>query len=146
MLKRHKYFLKMLAKTALLRYNNYSDKKRVIICVLKDILDVCFSVKSTQKATTIFVRRLPLLLCFSTFLSTILLAFCYAVRFLIYIRRRNYRLKIRQREATVFIRLSLRLRLVSRQMKTLYHSFSSFFKENGSYHFTTQKKILKKAN
>ena len=29
-------------------------------------------------------------------------------------------------------------------MKTLYHSFSSFFKENGSYHFTTQKKILKK--
>ena len=141
MLKRHKYFLKMLAKTALLRYNNYSDKKRVIICVLKGILDVCFSVKSTQKATTIFVRRLPLLLCFSPFLSTILLAFCYAVRFLIYIRRRNYRLKIRQREPTVFIRLSLRLRLVSRQMKTLYHSFSSFFKENGSYHFTTQGKI-----
>ena len=35
----------------------------------------------TQKATTIFVRRLPLLLCFSPFLSTILLAFCYAVRF-----------------------------------------------------------------
>ena len=137
----HKYFLKMLAKAAILRYNNYSDKKRVIICVLKDILDVCFSVKSTQKATTIFVRRLPLLLCFSPFLSTILLAFCYAVRFLIYIRRRNYRLKIRQREATVFIRLSLRLRLVSRQMKTLYHSFSSFFKENGSYHFTTQGKI-----
>ena len=131
----------MLAKTALLRYNNYSDKKRVIICVLKGILDVCFSVKSTQKATTIFVRRLPLLLCFSPFLSTILLAFCYAVRFLIYIRRRNYRLKIRQREPTVFIRLSLRLRLVSRQMKTLYHSFSSFFKENGSYHFTTQGKI-----
>lgn len=30
------------------------------------------------------------------------------------------------------------LRLVSRRMKTLYHSFSSFFKENGSYHFTTQ--------
>jgi hypothetical protein len=27
------------------------------------------------------VRRLPLLLCFSPFLSTILLAFCYAVRF-----------------------------------------------------------------
>ena len=131
----------MLAKTALFRYNNYSDKKRVIICVLKGILDVCFSVKSTQKATTIFVRRLPLLLCFSPFLSTILLAFCYAVRFLIYIRRRNYRLKIRQREPTVFIRLSLRLRLVSRQMKTLYHSFSSFFKENGSYHFTTQGKI-----
>ena len=77
----HKYFLKMLAKAAILRYNNYSDKKRVIICVLKDILDVCFSVKSTQKATTIFVRRLPLLLCFSPFLSTILLAFCYAVRF-----------------------------------------------------------------
>ena len=47
-LKRHKYFLKMLAKTALLRYNNYSDKKRVIICVLKGILDVCFSVKSTH--------------------------------------------------------------------------------------------------
>ena len=137
----HKYFLKMLAKAALLRYNNYSDKKRVIICVLKGILDVCFSVKSTQKATTIFVRRLPLLLCFSPFLSTILLAFCYAVRFLIYIRRRNYRLKIRRREPTVFIRLSLRLRLVSRQMKTLYHSFSSFFKENGSYHFTTQGKI-----
>ena len=131
----------MLAKSTLLRYNNYSDKKRVIICVLKGILDVCFSVKSTQKATTIFVRRLPLLLCFSPFLSTILLAFCYAVRFLIYIRRRNYRLKIRQREPTVFIRLSLRLRLVSRQMKTLYHSFSSFFKENGSYHFTTQGKI-----
>ena len=137
----HKYFLKMLAKAAILRYNNYSDKKRVIICVLKDILDVCFFVKSTQKATTIFVRRLPLLLCFSPFLSTILLAFCYAVRFLIYIRRRNYRLKIRQREPTVFIRLSLRLRLVSRQLKTLYHSFSSFFKENGSYHFTTQGKI-----
>ena len=136
----------MLAKIALLCYNNYSDKERVIICVLKGILDVCFSVKSTQKATTIFVRRLPLLLCFSPFLSTILLAFCYAVRFLIYIRRRNYRLKIRQREPTVFIRLSLRLRLVSRQMKTLYHSFSSFFKENGSYHFTTHKKILKKAN
>ena len=135
----HKYFLKMLAKAALLRYNNYSDKKRVIICVLKGILDVCFFVKSTQKATTIFVRRLPLLLCFSPFLSTILLAFCYAVRFLIYIRRRNYRLKIRRREPTVFIRLSLRLRLVSRRMKTLYHSFSSFFKENGSYHFTTQK-------
>jgi hypothetical protein len=131
----------MLAKIALLCYNNYSDKERVIICVLKGILDVCFSVKSTQKATTIFVRRLPLLLCFSPFLSTILLAFCYAVRFLIYIRRRNYRLKIRQREPTVFIRLSLRLRLVSRQMKTLYHSFSSFFKENGSYHFTTQGKI-----
>ena len=35
----------MLAKTALLCYNNYSDKKRVIICVLNDILDVCFSVK-----------------------------------------------------------------------------------------------------
>ena len=137
----HKYFLKMLAKAALLRYNNYSDKKRVIICVLKGILDVCFSVKSTQKATTIFVRRLPLLLCFSPFLSTILLAFCYAVRFLIYIRRRNYRLKIRRCEPTVFIRPSLRLRLVSRQMKTLYHSFSSFFKENGSYHFTTQGKI-----
>ena len=131
----------MLAKIAFLCYNNYSDKERVIICVLKGILDVCFSVKSTQKATTIFVRRLPLLLCFSPFLSTILLAFCYAVRFLIYIRRRNYRLKIRQREPTVFIRLSLRLRLVSRQMKTLYHSFSSFFKENGSYHFTTQGKI-----
>ena len=39
----------MLAKAALLRYNNYSDKKRVIICVLKGILDVCFFVKSTQK-------------------------------------------------------------------------------------------------
>ena len=38
----------MLAKTALLRYNNYSDKKRVIICVLKGILDVCFSVKSAH--------------------------------------------------------------------------------------------------
>ena len=38
----------MLAKTALLRYNNYSDKKRAIICVLKDITDVCFSVKSTH--------------------------------------------------------------------------------------------------
>ena len=38
----------MLAKIALLCYNNYSDKKRVIICVLKDILDVCFSVKSTH--------------------------------------------------------------------------------------------------
>ena len=137
----HKYFLKMLAKAALLRYNNYSDKKRVIICVLKGILDVCFFVKSTQKATTIFVRRLPLLLCFSPFLSTILLAFCYAVRFLIYIRRRNYRLKIRRREPTVFIRPSLRLRLVSRRMKTLYHSFSSFLKENGSYHFTTQGQI-----
>ena len=137
----HKYFLKMLAKAAILRYNNYSDKKRVIICVLKDILDVCFSVKSTQKATTIFVRRLPLLLCFSPFLSTILLAFCYAVRFLIYIRRRNYRLKIRRREPTVFISPSLRLRLVSRRTKTLYHSFSSFLKENGSYHFTTQGKI-----
>ena len=137
----HKYFLKMLAKAALLRYNNYSDKERVIICVLKGILDVCFSVKSTQKATTIFVRRLPLLLCFSPFLSTILLAFCYAVRFLIYIRRRNYRLKIRRREPTVFISPSLCLRLVSRRTKTLYHSFSSFLKENGSYHFTTQGKI-----
>ena len=39
----------MLAKTTLLCYNNYSDKERVIICVLKGILDVCFSVKSTQK-------------------------------------------------------------------------------------------------
>ena len=39
----------MLAKTALLRYNNYSDKERVIICVLKGILDVCFSVKSTHR-------------------------------------------------------------------------------------------------
>jgi len=83
-----------------------------------------------------------LLLCFSPFLSTILLAFCYAVRFLIYIRRRNYRLKIRRREPTVFISPSLRLRLVSRRTKTLYHSFSSFLKENGSYHFTTQGKIL----
>ena len=97
--------------------------------------------RPSQKATTIFVRRLPLLLCFSPFLSTILLAFCYAVRFLIYIRRRNYRLKIRRREPTVFISPSLRLRLVSRRTKTLYHSFSSFFKENGSYHFTTQGKI-----
>ena len=41
----------MLAKSTLLRYNNYSDKKRVIICVLKGILDVCFSVKSTQTLT-----------------------------------------------------------------------------------------------
>jgi len=54
MLKRHKYFLKMLAKTALLRYNNYSDKKRVIICVLKGILDVCFSVKSAHLCFTIW--------------------------------------------------------------------------------------------
>ena len=54
MLKRHKYFLKMLAKTALLRYNNYSDKKRVIICVLKGILDVCFSVKSAHRSS--FIR------------------------------------------------------------------------------------------
>ena len=38
----------MLAKTALLRYNNYSDKERVIICVLKGILGVCFSVKSAH--------------------------------------------------------------------------------------------------
>ena len=38
----------MLAKIALLCYNNYSDKERVIICVLKGILDVCFSVKSAQ--------------------------------------------------------------------------------------------------
>ena len=38
----------MLAKIALLCYNNYSDKERVIICVLKGILDVCFSVKSTH--------------------------------------------------------------------------------------------------
>ncbi len=42
---------------------------------------------------------------------------------------------------TVFIRLSLRLRLVSRRKKTLYHSFSSFFKENGSYLFTTQNRL-----
>ena len=41
----------MLAKSTLLCYNNYSDKKRVIICVLKGILDVCFSVKSTQWKT-----------------------------------------------------------------------------------------------
>ena len=39
----------MLTKIALLCYNNYSDKKRVIICVLKGILDVCFFVKSAQK-------------------------------------------------------------------------------------------------
>ena len=38
----------MLANIALLCYNNYSDKERVIICVLKGILDVCFSVKSAQ--------------------------------------------------------------------------------------------------
>ena len=44
----------MLAKAALLRYNNYSDKKRVIICVLKGILDVCFSVKSAQKKALVF--------------------------------------------------------------------------------------------
>ncbi len=40
----------MLAKSALLRYNNYSDKERVIICVLKGILGVCFSVKSAQNS------------------------------------------------------------------------------------------------
>ena len=56
MLKRHKYFLKMLAKTALFRYNNYSDKKRVIICVLKGILDVCFSVMKTHKSTVILIE------------------------------------------------------------------------------------------
>ena len=137
----HKYFLKMLAKAALLRYNNYSDKKRVIICVLKGILDVCFSVKSTQKATTIFVRRLPLFLCFPLSCLLFYLLFVMLSAFLIYICRRNYRLKIRRREPTVFIRLSLHLRLVSRRMKTLYHSFSSFLKENGSCHFTTQGKI-----
>ena len=43
----------MLAKTALLRYNNYSDKKRVIICVLKGILDVCFSVKLAQQQSRV---------------------------------------------------------------------------------------------
>ena len=48
----------MLAKIALLCYNNYSDKERVIICVLKGILDVCFSVKSAQTV----LRRTP---CFS---------------------------------------------------------------------------------
>lgn len=46
----------MLAKTALFRYNNYSDKKRVIICVLKGLLDVCFSVKSAQT-----VSRIPVI-------------------------------------------------------------------------------------
>ena len=46
--KRYKYFQKMLAKIALLCYNNYSDKERVIICVLKGILDVYFFVKSTH--------------------------------------------------------------------------------------------------
>ena len=50
----------------------------------------------------------------------------------------------RRREPTVFISPSLRLRLVSGLMKTLYHSFSSFFKENGSYHFTTQKNYQEK--
>ena len=44
----------MLAKIALLCYNNYSDKERVIICVLKGILDVCFSVKSAHKSTVIY--------------------------------------------------------------------------------------------
>ena len=39
----------MLANIALLCYNNYSDKERVIICVLKGILDVCFSVKSAHQ-------------------------------------------------------------------------------------------------
>ena len=42
----------MLAKSTLLCYNNYSDKKRVIICVLKGILDVCFSVKSAHNVET----------------------------------------------------------------------------------------------
>ena len=46
----------MLAKSTLLRYNNYSDKKRVIICVSKGILDVCFSVKSAQT-----VSRIPVI-------------------------------------------------------------------------------------
>ena len=46
----------MLAKIALLCYNNYSDKERVIICVLKGILDVCFSVKSTHT-----VSRIPVI-------------------------------------------------------------------------------------
>ena len=39
----------MLANIALLCYNHYSDKERVIICVLKGILDVCFSVKSAHE-------------------------------------------------------------------------------------------------
>ena len=47
-------FKKMLAKIALLCYNNYSDKERVIICVLKDILDVCFSVKLAHLCFTIW--------------------------------------------------------------------------------------------
>jgi len=49
----------MLAKSTLLRYNNYSDKKRVIICVLKGILDVCFSVKSAhlKNLTNGFIKR-----------------------------------------------------------------------------------------
>ena len=46
----------MLAKIALLCYNNYSDKERVIICVLKGILDVCFSVKSTHSKNRTTVR------------------------------------------------------------------------------------------
>ena len=46
----------MLAKSTLLRYNNYSDRKRVIICVLKGILDVCFSVKSTHSENRTAVR------------------------------------------------------------------------------------------
>ncbi|MFQ8954240.1 MAG: hypothetical protein ACLR56_15285 [Oscillospiraceae bacterium] len=44
----------MLTITALLHYNNYSDKKRVIICVLKGILDVCFSVKLAHLCFTIW--------------------------------------------------------------------------------------------
>ena len=137
----HKYFLKILAKTTPLCYNNYSDKKRVIICVLKGILYVCFFVKSAQKQRQFSWEDCR---CFFVFpLSCLLfcLLFVMLSAFLIYICRRNYRLKIRRREPTVFISPSLRLRLVSRQMKTLYHSFSSFFKENGSYLFTTQGKI-----
>ena len=54
------------------------------------------------------------------------LLFVMLSAFLIYIRRRNCRLKIRRREPTVFISPSLRLKLVSVLMKILYHSFSSF--------------------
>ena len=60
----------MLAKTALLCYNNYSDKKRVIICVLKGILDVCFSVKSTHTECCYSNREL--------LLTTLCFLFCFA--------------------------------------------------------------------
>jgi len=63
----------MLAKTALLRYNNYSDKKRVIICVLKGILDVYFSVKSAHSKQ---IRIYP---CFLTVLSGLFIFYYFSM-------------------------------------------------------------------